>query len=86
MSGRVLVYGETRERALQWLRANGYPPHGKGMYVLTGRSGGRGFNIRPEDRVVFVGLVGNRPDFWDTLISLLPALHEVGKEKIEWAP
>lgn len=81
---RTFVYGETRKASLEWLRRNDIPPYARETIVIAGPV--RGFAIRPEDRVVFVGDVKARRDYVRVLIDLMPSLASVGIEKIERVP
>lgn len=85
---RLFVYALSVEAAHQWCRRNGYQPFARTTYILSSRSGrraARGFLIRDEDRVVFVGPVAEDPYYWNVWSALAPALVNVGfLEKVEW--
>jgi hypothetical protein len=81
---RILVYAETTESAHQWLRHEGISLHARTTHVIAGPNGGRGFCLRPQDRVVFVGDVFLRRDYEQVLTALAPTLVDVGGlDKIE---
>jgi hypothetical protein len=79
--GRILVVANGHKGARAWCEANGIPPRGRHTYIVTSSRAARGFLIRPEDRVVFVGVVDEQ-----IVAAVMPTLVDVGPAHIERVP
>lgn len=81
---RTIVLACDKPMAVEWCNANGVAPYAKTTFLLG--AGGRGLQVRNEDRVVFVGDVERRPDWANVWGAFAPMLHLVGLDKIERVP